>query len=81
MQLEVGVADHVEQDKSVGVVHFFRCQILGPCLGPEGVSVVLVLSVVEEQHHLMAQGHVGDVASEFEENSHTAGGIVGSGDR
>ncbi len=81
VELQVGVADHVQQHKGMRGVDLVFRQVFRPSLGAQGVLGLLVLRVVEEQHHVVLQIHVWYVASEFQENGHSTRCIVGARDR
>ena len=78
VKLEVSVAHHVQQNKGVGGVDLIIGQVFRPRFCAEGVPRWLVLSVVEKQHHVMVKAHRRDVSSQFEQDRHPAGSVVGA---
>ena len=81
VQLKVGITDHVQQDESVDGGHFFLGQILGPRFCTEGVLLVLVLGIVEEQDDVVVKAHGRNVFRKLKQDGHPAGGVVCARDR
>ena len=53
-------------------------QVFRPRFCAERVPWWLVLGVVEKQHHVMVKAHRRDVSSQFEQDRHPAGSVVGA---
>ena len=81
VQLKVGITDHIQQDKGVNRSHILFGQILGPSLCTEGVLLVLVLGIVEEQDDVVVKAHGWNVFRKLEQDGHSTGGVVCARDR
>ena len=77
LQLQIGIAHHVQQHEGVGGVDLFLREVFSPCFSPNRVVVVLVLCIVPKEHHVVGQVHPRDVICKFDEDGDAACSVVG----